>query len=514
MVLRSCLAACSAAAALLAAGDGILMNRYDRFVTGSNTHETVLTPSNVNPATFGKLYTYYVDGAVYAQPLHRDGQLYVATMNDKVYAFDAKSPGPPRWMRDLTDEQAGITPVPVSDITNRNDLNVVGNAGIMGTPVIDEPLNALFLVARTKENGRYLQRLHRLDLTTGKDQIPPAVITASVKSTSPDAVNGQLHFDPRAGNQRPALALVKNNVLIAWASHEDIQPYHGWVMAYDAATLRQSGAFCVTPGGPEGGIWQSGRGPAVDADGNIYFETGNGAWDGTRDFGTSVIKLALGPRGLTVEDYFTPHDWAALNERDVDLGSTGPLLIPGTDLLLCGNKRGVLFLVDRRHLGKLTSADSGIIQSVEVNGGRHLGGPAYWDGPAGPTIYLWSEVDFLKAYRFDGRALSAAPFAQGTVPSKASPGGSLTVSSDGQKPGTGIVWGAITTGRSADHGNAAGVLYAFDAETLRELWSSEANPKRDRLGTLVKFVPPTVINGRVYLPNYDNAVAVYGVLPR
>jgi outer membrane protein assembly factor BamB len=508
---RFLLMGCTLAVALLTAGDSVLTNRYDRFATGANTHETVLNTSIVNSAAFGKLYSYYVDGAVYAQPLYRNGVLYVATMNDKVYAFDASKPGPPEWIRDFTNELAGITPVPVADITNRNDLNIVGNVGILGTPIIDELQNAIFLVARTKENGRYVQRLHKLDLRNGKDQIPAAIIEASVKSSSPDAVAGELRFDPKAGNQRPALAIAKGKVLIAWASHEDLQPYHGWVMAYDTATLKQAGVFCVTPDGPEGGVWQSGRGPAIDDDGNIYYETGNGTWDGQRNFGTSVIKLALGPGGLALEDFFTPHDWAALNESDSDLGSTGPLLIPGTDLLLCGNKKGILYLLDIRHLGKITPDDQGVLQAVEVNGGRDLAGPAWWDGPAGPTVYLWTEADFLKGFRFDGRMLTPQPFAKGSVPSRGSPGGSLTVSSDGKKPGTGIVWGTITVRGSADHGIAPGVLYAFDAETLKELWNSEAKSTRDRLGTLVKFVPPTVVNGRVYVPNYDNAVVVYGV---
>jgi outer membrane protein assembly factor BamB len=500
---------CALTGALLA-GDDVLVNRYDRFTTGANTHETVLNASNVNGVSFGKLYSYYVDGAVYAQPLYANGVLYVATMNDKVYAFDASRPGPPLWMRDLTDEPAGVTPVPVSDITNRNDLNIVGNVGILGTPVIDEAQHALFLVARTKENGRYVQRLHKLDLASGKDLHVPATIDAVVQSSSADAVNGELQFDPRAGNQRPALAIAKGKVMIAWASHEDIQPYHGWVMAYDTATLQQAGAVCVTADGPDGGIWQSGRGPAIDAAGNVYYETGNGSWDGRRNFGTSVIKLAVGIAGITVEDYFTPHDWEALNQRDVDLGSTGPLLIPGADLLLCGNKKGILYLLDSRNLGKLTPDDKGLLQAVEVNGGRDLAGPVYWDGPAGPTIYLWTETDFLKGFRFDGHLLTPVPFAKGGVASHGSPGGALTVSSDGKKSATGIVWGTLTTGKSADHGNAAGILYAFDAETLKELWNSEAKAKRDRLGTLVKFVPPTVVNGRVYVPNYDNAVVVYG----
>src|SRR5439155_12432239 len=135
---------------------------------------------------------------------------------------------------------------------------------------------------------------------------------AEVKSSARDAVEGVLHFDPKGGNQRPALAIVNGMVVIAWASHEDIRPYHGWIMAYNAATLKQTAAFCVTPDGRDGGIWQSGRGPAVDPDGNIYFEVGNGDWDGQRNFGTSVLKLGLDNKGFSVSDYFTPHDYQAL----------------------------------------------------------------------------------------------------------------------------------------------------------------------------------------------------------
>jgi hypothetical protein len=505
----------------LTAQTPVLMNRYDAFTTGANTGETTLTAARVNSAAFGKLYSYYVDGAVYAQPLYfprvsspelgMHNVVFIATMSDKVYAFDADKAGPPLWMRDLTNEMAGVTPVPVADITNRNDLNLVGDAGILGTPVIAPALHAIFLVARTKEQGHYVQRLHRLNLATGKDQLPAAEIAASVSGRAIDAVNGVLRWNPKAGNQRPALALVRGMVIIAWASHEDIQPYHGWVMAYDAATLKQAAVFCVTPDGAMGGIWQSGRGPAVDAAGNIYFETGNGAFDGKRNFGTSLIKLSLGKSGFSVDDYFTPHDYEALNDRDADLGSTGPLLIPGTSLLLCGNKKGILYLIDSRNLGRLTPDDKGILQSVEVKGGRDLAGPAFWDGPSGPAIYLWTEADVLKAFRFDGKRLDATPFAKGDVPSKGSPGGALTVSSDGKKPGTGIVWAMLTNGRSADHGNAPGILYAYDAEALHPLWNSEQKPKRDRLGTLVKFVPPLVVAGKVYAVNYDNAVNVYGI---
>lgn len=510
-----------AIAAVLRADVSVLMNRYDLATTSANSQETALNTSNVSGATFGKLYSYYVDGSVFAQPLYvpalevpgrgRRNVLFIATMNDKVYAFDADRAGPPLWMRNLTDEMAGITPVPVTDITNNNDLNVVGNVGIMGTPVIDLASHALFLVARTKESGRYFQRLYKMDLRTGKDQAAPAVIEASVESTARDAADGVLRFDPKAGNQRPALVLVKGNVIIAWASHEDIRPYHGWIMAYDAG-LRQTSAFCVSPEGAEGGIWQSGRGPAVGPDGSIYFETGNGSWNGTRDFGNSLIKLSLRDGRLAVDDFFTPHNYESLNQRDVDLGSTGPMLIPTANFLIAGSKMGVAYLFDTGHLGRLTPDDAGVLETIPINGGRILAGPALWDGPDGINVYYWSEADFLKGFRFDGRRIDPTPFANGKVGSRGSPGGSLTVSSDGKKKDTGIVWATLTVNRSTDHGNAARVLRAFNAETLEELWNSEQQPRRDRLGTLVKFVPPTVVAGKVYAPNYDNGVNVYGLL--
>jgi hypothetical protein len=508
------------AALCLAAQTGVYVNRYDAATTSANLHETVLTPAAIK-GHFGKLYSYYVDGAVFAQPLYAPAidvpgrgthnVLYVATTNDRVYAFDADRAGPPLWMRNLTDEMAGITPVPVTDITNNNDLNVVGNVGIMGTPVIDRAMGALFLVARTRENGNHVQRLYKMALASGKDLTPPVVIDAAVKSAAKDAVDGMLHFDPKGGNQRPGLVLVNGNVIVAWASHEDIRPYHGWVMAYNAATLKQAAVFCVSPDGTEGGIWQSGRGPAVDPSGAIYFETGNGSFNGKRDFGTSLMKLVLRGGSFEVADYFTPHDFEALNGRDVDLGSTGPMLFPGTNFMLGGSKRGVLYLFDTTKLGKLTPDDTGVLQQVDNKGGRLLAGPAYWGTATSGKVYVWCEADFLKSYGFDGNRLSAEPLARGNVASKGSPGGALTVSADGNKPGTGIVWATLTINRSADHGNAPGVMRAYDADTLEELWHSEQQARHDRLGTLVKFTPPTVVNGRVYVPNYDNAVHVYGL---
>ncbi|MGH9350729.1 MAG: PQQ-binding-like beta-propeller repeat protein [Terriglobia bacterium] len=509
-------------AVLLSAQVSVLQNRYDNFGTSANLQETALKPSAVNVRQFGKLWSYAVDGSVYAQPLYVPSLsisggvhnvLYVATMDDKLYAFDANHPGAPLWLRNFTDAAAGVTPVPIVDITHSNHLNIVGNVGILATPVIDRARGALYVLVRTKERGRYVQRLHAIDIATGKDDLKPAVIQASIRSSAIDAVHGILRFDPKAGNQRAALAIAKGAVILAWASHEDIQPYHGWIMAYDAATLKQISALCLTPNGGEGGIWQSGRAPVVDRKGNIYYETGNGTWDGRKEFGNSVLRLRFSKHRLKIADYFTPDDYLALNKRDADLGSTGPLLVPGANILICGDKQGRFYLLDKRHLGHEHPGNPGLIQSLAVNGGRILGGPAYWDGPEGPLVYVWSEADFLKAFRFNGRTLDPVIYEKGDIASTGSPGGALTVSADGAKAGTGIVWAMLTAAGSADHGNAPGALRAYNAETLRELWDSEQDPKRDRLGTLVKFVPPVVADGKVYAATYDNAVRVYGLLP-
>ena len=503
---------------LAAAPVKVLTNRYDPGATGANVQERALRVKNVRAATFGKLYSYAVDGSVFAQPLYvpsvnvpgrgKHNVLYVATMHDRVYAFDADQAGPPLWQRDLTH---GGTPVPIADITQDNDLNVVGNVGVLSTPVIDQRAQAMYLVARTKENDSYVQRVYALDIRGGEDLAPPTVIEASIASSAKDAVNGTLRFDPKKGNQRTALALSGNAVVIAWASHEDIGPYHGWVMAYDTKTLKQVAVWCATPDGADGGIWQSGRGPAVDAEGNIYYETGNGDWDGVHNFGESLVKLRVGPSGFEVADFYTPADYADLNQKDADFGSSGPMLLPHSDLLICGDKHGVLTLLDRRDLGHAAPTERQRPQMLPVNGGRVLGGPAYWDGPAGPLIYIWGEADALKAFHFNGRTLDAKVFATGKAHAHGSPGGSLTVSANGRKAGSGIVWGMLSQ-KSADHGNAAGVLYAHDALTLQELWNSEQNAARDRLGTLVKFVPPVVAGGKVYAVTYDNAVHVYGLL--
>ena len=297
----------------------ILTNRYDSQRTGANLSETILTAGNVSAAGFGKLYSYPVDGAVYAQPLYVAGVtidgvarnvLYVATMNDKLYAFDADQPSPtPLWIRDFTTPPS-VTAIPITDLVSAN-LNIIGNVGIQSTPVIDLPTATIYLVVRTKESGTYVQRLHALDIATGSSRPgSPATIEGSVPGVAPestiDATGRTLAFDPKMQAQRTGLGLTNGVVLIAWGSHEDALPYHGWIMGYDATTLARVGIFCVSPDTSGGGIWQGGRAPAIDAAGNAYFATGNGLWDGARSFGDSLLKFNVRRSVMTAVDFFTP----------------------------------------------------------------------------------------------------------------------------------------------------------------------------------------------------------------
>jgi PQQ-like domain len=504
----------------------VLTNRYDPQRTGANLRETTLTADNVNASQFGKLYSYPVDGAVYAQPLYASNVtiggvvrnvLYVATMNDKVYAFDADSASStPLWTKDFTNPPS-VTAIPITDITAAG-LNIVGNVGIQSTPVIDRSSNTIYLVARTRENGNYVQRLHAMNITTGQERSgSPVVITGSVSGSATDATAGlagqEIRFDPKVHVQRAGLALVNGVVLVAWAAHEDLTPSHGWIMGFDSATLKRVITYAVTPDVYGGGIWQGGRAPTIDKDGNVYFATGNAEWDGTRNFGDSLLKFSVSRSGMTLLDYFTPSNEAQLNVEDDDLSGSGFTLLPGTNLLLGGGKEGVLYLLDANNLGHKVTNDTQIVQKIATNGGHVMGGPVYWNSPtAGSLVYNWGEDDTLKAYRLSGGRLATTPYAQGQVVSPGHPGGSLTVSANGSTANTGIVWASMPTNQDGMHGLVAGVLRAFNADTLDEIWNSEVNSGRDRVGTLMKFVPPVIANGRVYMPNHDNSVAVYGLL--
>jgi hypothetical protein len=372
----------------------------------------------------------------------------------------------------------------------------------------------MYLVALTKESGAYFQRLHALDITTGAERAgSPVTITATASGTAPDAVNGIVTFNSKMQKQRVGLALTNGIVVIAWGSHDDILPYHGWVMGYDATTLAQVGVFCTTPDYYYGGIWQAGRAPAIDSAGNVYFGTGNAIWDGVRNWGDSILKFSVSRSGISILDWFTPSDWSYLNTADLDLGSSGVTILPNTNTLMVGGKASVFYLLNANNMGHQLGNDTQIIQRLPLSSGHIHGGPAYWNSATtGPLLYNWAENGVLRAYHFNGTILDTA-YAAGSDSSPGHPGGALTVSANSNISGTGIVWANIMTSQTADAGFVAGILRAYNAETLQEIWDTERNPTRDRLGRYMRFVPPSVVNGKVYIPNYDNAVFVYGLLP-
>ena len=492
--------------------------QYGNARSGANANETVLTPQNVNAQQFGKVFSFKVDGDVYAQPLYlpqleipgkgKHNVLFVATEHDSVYAFDADNdPATPLWQVSFLSPGSGISPLAAREV---QCPFIRPEVGITPTPVIDTKTGTLYVLVRTKENGKYFQRLHALDIATGKEKFGgPQIIQAAVtaKGSSQRAVN----FDPLRENPRAALLLANGNVYLTWASSCDVGEYHGWVIAYDARTLKQTGVFNTSPDAQESGIWQSDSGPAADDQGNIYAVTGNGKFDansGGRDYGDSVIKLGHNGQNLTLKDYFTPSDQEKLNARDLDVGSDGPVLLPDQTgphphLLITAGKGGGVYLLDRDRLGGYQAGTNPhAVQVIELSRSC-LGAPAYWN----QSVYIFCSNDVLRQYKLESGRLSNDPVSKGTV-QFTDPGATPTISAN--RTQNGIVWWVAT--KTWNGSDRFAVLYADDATNVaRELYNSEQNSGRDRAGSALRFVMPTVANGRVYI-GVKGQVDVYGLL--
>ena len=411
----------------------ILTQHNDNGRTGANLQETQLTTSNVNSQQFGKLFERQVDGQIYAQPLYvsnvtipnrgSHNVIYVATMHNSVYAFDADDPQAtaPLWhaslgpSASLPDPNIGprsnllATLQLIGNVLLKNPLiifslfrqlgnqdlqtalstfagykDIVGEVGIVSTPVISLAHNVLYVVAFTKESHSYAHRLHALDLATGEEKFGgPVQIKAIVQGTGAGSTNGAIPFVSNRQLQRSALLLTNDVIYIAFASYGDQDPYHGWAFAHNATTLQQIAVYNATPNKSEGGIWMAGQGPSADDANNIYFMTGNGDFeqDGSA-LGGSFIKLKP---DLTLADWFAPFNTVALSNADIDVGSSGALLIPGTNLLLGGGKEGKFYLLNKDNMGHFNANDdSQIVQSFYAEQDHHIhGSPIYWNGPHG-----------------------------------------------------------------------------------------------------------------------------------
>jgi uncharacterized protein (TIGR03437 family) len=474
----------------------------------SNLEETQLSPATVNPSTFGKLATFPVDGQVYSQPLFISGLqiagkgthnvLFVTTMHNSVYAFDADATSPISllWHVNLG------TPVPASLLFGQyGDIAV--EVGILSTGVIDTQRGVLYVVADVIQNGKPVFYLHALDLATGSDQLNgPVALTASLPGTGSGALaNGTLPLDSMQNIQRPGLLLANNLVYVTFGSHGDQYPYHGWMLSYDASDLtHQQGVYLSTPDGNGGSIWQSGRGPAADRQGNIYAVTGNGDYDGVRNFGESFIKLS--PAGTAVVDSFTPVNWKDMSDNDFDL-SAGPALITGTHTFIGADKMGNLYVIDGDAMR--TPANTAIISASMGS----IFNFAVWSQGANANVYTQGGQEPVKCFQVTGNNVNPDPIST-SVDSIPFARIGMTVSANGDAPDSGILW--ESAGNYNDQ-NAPGTLHAYDASNLaNELWNSDMNPARDRMPPVAKFVAPTVANGRVYVPSSSNTVTVYGLL--
>jgi hypothetical protein len=489
----------------------VLMQHNDPARTGDNLSETILTPANVNSRQFGMLFKHRVDDQIYSQPLVLTDVLvgggyhdlvFVTTVNNSVYAFDANglAANDPAATEPLWHVNFGA-PANVHDY-DFGCLDLDGNIGIIGTPAIDADRHVLYVVSLTKAAGHFEQRLHELDVVTGAE-MPQSPTTI----TAPD-------FDPLLQNQRPALLLDQGSVYVGYASHCDKGPYHGFLMSFDAATLKQEHVLNLSPGGEGASIWQSGQAPAMDEKGNIYFVTGNGSWNGTSQFSESFVKV---DSSLNILDWFTPTNHIHLDQADDDFDSSGAILIPGTQVVIGGGKQGVLYLVDKDKMGHLGDEQS--LQRFQITG-SHIHSIVYWKSAAnGRLFYLWGQRDRARVYQFDAdNRLETKPFQIRPEANEGHPGGMLSISANGDKDG--VLWAAIHSTGDSWHESRPGILHAYDANDINhELWNSLEIPSRDDCGEYAKMAPPTIANGKVYLASFGNKntgtgqLCVYGLLP-
>ncbi len=510
--------ACSAGAQ---SAPPVLQRGYDRLLSGANVNESALNVANVTVDTFGMLYTAPVDDAIFAQPLYVPGVaisnqgthnvVYVATMSDTLYALDAET-GAQLWSINLA-SLVGATPVAIAPWVFSGNKNVVGNLGILSTPVIDLSTNWLYAVSCTLENDTLEYRVWAVDIRDGSLPLGVGVpISASYGGST---------FDARYQTQRASLTIAANEVVFGFGpiELEYAGGYVGWVMQYNKHTLAQNGVFAtVTTGNRGAGVWQSGRAPAIDSTRHAYVFTGNAygdGYDGVGNFSESALKLDTANH-LALVDWFTPHNWSSLDTHDLDLSSSGPALLPTADgLLVGGGKQGILYVLHSSGLGKETGTDSGALQQISVTN-EFRGGPVYWQRTAahgGLLLYTWNASDVLKSYTFNGTEFATSPGSQSTI-NEGWPGGILALSAWGARPNTGIVWANVSTGGDAENNPPTpGALFAFNAEDVsQELWDSTMDASRDGLGNFGKFVPPLVANGRVYVATWSKRLAVYGLL--
>jgi hypothetical protein len=508
---------------------GVVTYHNDLSRDGVNAQEYALAATNVTPATFGRLFSCTIDSPAYAQPLWvanltigggTHNVIFAASSRDTVHAFDADaSPCVTYWSKPLL--AAGETFLSNNDV---GTTDILTDVGIVGTPVIDPATNTLYVVSKSKNQGTSCspssschQRLHALSLIDGSEQFNgPVDITSSISvpGTGDGSSGGNVAFNTLRQNQRPGLALVNGIVYVAWASHGDNDPYHGWVMGFNASNIAQAPAvFNDSPNGSRSGIWMGGGAPAADSSNNLYVITGNGTYDGTTnsDFGDSFLKLSTSS-GIAIGDWFTPADQATLEGNDADFGSGGAAILvdqpssPVPHLVIGGGKEGTLFLLNRDNLGHNNSTNQ-VVQTLSFGNGI-FATAAFWNN----ALYLAGVGGPLKMFSFNattGKFNSSLSSQSGG--SYGFPGATPSVSASGTSGG--IVWALDNRAYGTPCcSNGPTVLHAYDATNVAtELWNSSQGPG-NTAGNAVKFTVPTVANGKVYVGTRSE-IDVFGLLP-
>ncbi|MGC9941334.1 MAG: pyrrolo-quinoline quinone [Verrucomicrobiota bacterium] len=446
----------------------VLTQHNDMARTGANTSESILTTANVGANSFGMLFTDSVDGQVYAQPLFVENLtiangihnvIFVCTENNSVYALDADTAGVTYWRTNLgtpfTPSCSDLTPV----------------VGITGTPVIDLTSGTLYV--DTKLAAGPAHKLHALDIVTGNEKFGgPVTIAAS-------------NFSATLEHQRPGLLLLNGVVYDSFGSHCDDGSYHGFVLGYNATNLSQFATFNATPSGSQGAVWSGGMAPAADTNGDIYIMTGNGTFDGTANFGESMVKLSP---GLSVLDYATPTNWSSLNSGDTDFGSGGVVLLPNHYAAGMG-KDGKMYLADINNMGHVGN----FVQVFQAqNSGDTVGkSPVYWQGPGKQYLFALHSNSETKSFQFTGTNINTTPLGTASF-SMSDRCGGLSLSANGTN--NGILW---EIGSDSN-------LRAYNAVQFPKLlWSGS-------VGTYVKMTSPTIANGKVYAGT-SSTLSVWGL---
>lgn len=509
----------------------VLTYHGDNLRTGWFSSETVLTAENVNAQSFGTLEIVPLDGRVDAEPLVVMQQaitghgvhdvVYVATENKSVYALDAND-GSNLWQRHYA------SPVPYQ--YKNNDDNVFPVMGILGTPVIDRSAGAIYFVADHYNGTEDAFYLHAVSLSDGRNLLKPALIHFSEQLPS----GGKWAFNPKFHLQRPGLLEVNGYIYVAFGSNGDTQPdqSRGTILRYDAATLTQlSGQITNKRNHPASpyylsSIWQSGYAPAADANGDIYFSTGNSdpknpSYDPTLNRPDSMVHLS-GDLS-TLIDSFTTYNYFRLDRSDTDVGSGGMLLLPDqfgliTQLAVAGGKDGRAFLMDRNNLGGYTEdGPDKVLQTINM--GPCWCGPAYFVGSDGRPYVITGGGNGIASWQ-----LQTAPSIRlvpqtttGSVPVRGLPdnGGSIpVVSSNGTTAGSGVVWFVQRPATSADQDPGTPVtLLAYAASDLtQQLVSLQAGTWTHAVNSNANIVP-TVANGKVYVAS-NKQLRIFGLFSK